>query len=457
VNYYPRDFAREEIWRQWPEAKQAMAADLERVRGLGANTVRLPVHPNVFGYPQPRSESLDDIEEALALVESFGLRVQLTLFACWWAWGDLEGSRSWLTHILDRFANDPRVVLWELYNEAPLDQPAAREWIRQIFPELKERVPGAATVSVNRVDWLADLRELTENNPVDVYNLHWYAHSHSWTRTLPADLDQALTFVNGTDLMLGEFGHSTLAASEARQRDLFRDVLYHASQRSIRHLGVWTLTDFAEGTGGCEGSPTPDGENYYGLFRRDGSPKPAAELVRLGFNGEPPSSPAPLAVPNASFEEIDPYSQRVDDWRSWDIEFSRASRFNLDCTVARTGRCSARVFGPTQTPIGLYAGHLIPVEREQVYALQGYARVDGAVGWVRLVLAWFDEEARWLGVDTRSPQEGIADDSGWLLLLTKDQRPPPGARYAQVYAQAYLNGPGASAWFDDISLIQAAG
>jgi hypothetical protein len=49
VSYYPADAAWTKMWTDW--RPEVVAADLERVASLHANTVRAVVQPGLFGYP----------------------------------------------------------------------------------------------------------------------------------------------------------------------------------------------------------------------------------------------------------------------------------------------------------------------------------------------------------------------------------------------------------------------
>ena len=48
VSYYPRNHAWLDFWQEWDQTKHEMASDLDLIQDLGANTVRLFIHPRAL-------------------------------------------------------------------------------------------------------------------------------------------------------------------------------------------------------------------------------------------------------------------------------------------------------------------------------------------------------------------------------------------------------------------------
>jgi hypothetical protein len=461
INYYPRDYAWEKFWLQWPQAKLQMDTDLDRIQALGANTVRIFLHPSAFGYPQPTSEYLNYLDEALALIDAHDLKAHVNLFDCWWSWQDLNGSQTWLKAIVEPHRNDPRIALWELQNEVPLDlvqddKRVVRDWVQVMFPYLKQQVGNTpCTISVNDVEWLDDIRDLTSPNTPDIYSLHWYPNDLNWTKPFPSVIDRARQLIGQADLLLGEFGGSTYIFSETTQANLYRDVLYYAHQKGIVHLGVWALNDFPQDTVQCAGYVPPPAEWYFGLYRLDGSLKPAASILQSAFHGSPPPNLSPVIVLNPSFEDINPNSGQMDNWRPWDQNWSGQQTFTQDCTVAHSGQCSARVnrSGSMTGAVGLYTSPSLLVDPELRYNLQGYVRTENLEGWARIVFAWFDSDAQWVDADTSSQLITDPNLSQWMLVNVSEAVPPINAAYFQVYAQMYSDTAASCVWFDDITML----
>jgi len=97
ISYYPRDHAWLAFWPEWEQTKIAMERDLDAIRGLNANTVRVFVHPAAFNYPDPPTPAQRArFEQALALIAEHGLQAHVNLFDCWWGWREIEASRAWM-------------------------------------------------------------------------------------------------------------------------------------------------------------------------------------------------------------------------------------------------------------------------------------------------------------------------------------------------------------------------
>ena len=146
ISYYPRNHAWLKFWEEWADTREEMEEDLDLIRDLGANTVRIFVHPSAFNYPRaPTRAQLDRLEEALVLIDAHGLQAHVNLFDCWWSWSESEASKDWMAAIVGPHRDDPRIALWELQNEVPLYDREGRKtqavhaWVRELFPSLKEQ------------------------------------------------------------------------------------------------------------------------------------------------------------------------------------------------------------------------------------------------------------------------------------------------------------------------------
>ena len=457
VSYYPRNHAWLKFWEDWPDTVHEMDEDLDRIAGLGANTVRIFVHPAAFHYPAaPTPAQLGRLEEALATIAAHGLQAHVTLFDCWWSWPEIEASKAWMAGIVGAHQNDPRVAVWELQNEVDLSRPVVRDWVRALFPYLK-RLAGdtPCTLSVLDVEWLDDVQALTAPTTPDLYSLHWYPPSPlTWTTTLSATLQRAVELVGADRLLLGEFGFHTCCFTEATQADLYRDVLYTARQQGIVHLGQWTLYDFPAGTAQCDPQTAAScAERHFGVYRLDGSPKPAAEVLRDAFHDHYPASPSPSLVRNESFEEGGANGCERANWRPWDEQWTGQPRYQRDCATAHSGRCSVRVSGSPTMTVGLYNVPALALEKGRQYSLAGYARADGlgeSEAW--LVFSCFDGDGNWIGNHGRSePLRGTVRP--WTRLRVEGVTFPEDAAFCQVFAQVGPAPPQAVVWFDDVTTL----
>ena len=459
ISYYPKDYAWSEFWRDWPQAKLQMDADLDAIEGLGANTVRIFLQPDVFGYPIPNNISASYFDEALALIDAHHLKAHVNLFDCWQSWGDASGSQTWLQSLVQPHRNDARIAVWELRNEVGLDKPEIRAWMQAMFPYLKAQAGSTpCTVSVSNVEWLDDVKDLTSSTPPDIYSLHWFPDVVSWTRPFPAVIDRARELIGTAPLLIGEFGLSTYSYSDVGQADLYTDVLFYAGQKGIANLGVWTLNDFLPGTVGCDG-PLKNEELYFGLYRSDGSPKPAVPVLPAAFHGHPPSRPSPVRMHDTSFEDPNYYSGYLgylDNWWPWDehVPWTGTHWETQDCTIAHSGRCSVRLSPSVTMTVGLHNVPALQVEDGRVFNLEGYVQTRNLHGFAELALSWFDESGNsgWLGNTDSQPITAV-NLAQWTRISIRGVRPPDGAKYVEVFIKMNSTDAASAVWFDDVTTL----
>jgi hypothetical protein len=462
ISYYPRSYAWLEFWETWPAAKPEMDADLDLIHDVGANTVRIFVHPHALSYPDPPTkEQKRDFREVIELVEAHGLKAHVTLFDCWWSWDEIDASKAWMADLVAAYRGDPRIAVWELQNEVPLYDEEGRknqvvhDWVEALFPYLKQLAGDTpCTVSVSHVEWLADVKRLTGDRP-DLYSLHWYPPSWlTWTSTLTATLQRAKELVNEDKLLLGEFGIETSTFTEATQADLYRDVLYYARQEDIVHLGAWTLHDFPEGTKRCDpAKEAPCEERYFGIYREDGTSKPAAQVLKDAYHGRFPTAPSPSFVRNPSFEERRECSAELKNWGAWSEPPPWTTWYEQDCTEARIGDCSVRVQGVPSLTVGLYNIPGFPIESGKRYSLEGYAKTEALQGQVRLVFSWSKAGSEWLDKDSKSEPITGANVTEWTRLHIDRVLPPDEAAYGQVFVQVRSTHTSTLVWVDDVTTL----
>lgn len=453
INYFPQQFGWEQMWLQWPLAKPVMDKDLELIQQAGFTSVRIFLPPRVFGYPQPDPTYTAYLEEALALIQAHQLKAYLNLFDCWGGWQDIEGSQTWLKAIVEPYRDDPRIIAWELRNEVPIDKPEVQAWVQAMFPYLKQYTGQTlATISLNNVEWLDDLRKATSASPLDFYSLHWYPSDSTWTYRFANVLDRARELIGDQRLLIGEFGSSTATISEDRQAYLYRDVLSVARQHGIEDVGVWTLHDFTAGTIGCGGGILSDEHRYYGIHRLDGAPKLAVAVLRSTFVDQKDLGPSPIEVLNSSFENLHPNSGLLSDWKSWDDINSGRQTFFPDCNITHSGRCSARFLEPVGLAVGMNTDPGIRAELGLYYTVHGFVKTENLDGWVRLTLDWFDTKGTWMGKTVRSEAYIDSEAADWTLLSIENATPPPGALYARISAMMLSQQSSTAVWFDDITV-----
>jgi endo-1,4-beta-mannosidase len=289
VNYFPASGGWTYMWTRFESA--SIDRDFARIRALGANTVRIIVQPMVFGFPTVRPVMADRLSTVIGLAAKHSLRVQLTLFDWWSQYTDIHGSKEWVSSLLSRYRGDPRIAVVELHNEVSPQDHAAVAWVRAMLPYLSTVLPGTLrTVSVPSVpprDFALFTREL-KNSPPDFWDFHYYGP--------PGDAYSVLRSVEALaaprPLFVGETGYSTnltqgdQAGQQQAQAAYYRAVFSAASVLGLPAPAPWTLYDFSPGAIPAQSPAAHRPAQYgYGLFHPNGSPKPAAAVVRRAFSG----------------------------------------------------------------------------------------------------------------------------------------------------------------------------
>jgi hypothetical protein len=448
VSYYPADAGWTQMWEPWRPAR--IAADLRRLRSLNANTVRVVVPAQYFGYPKPERQKLRLLHELVDIAAGARLHVHLTLFDWWEEYRDIEGSKRWARAVLAPYVGDRRIAFVELKNELDTTDRAALEWTRELVPWLrsllKRQTP--VTVSVGGTTPARRLRPLAAALPEparpDFFTAHYFTaggeaaeHVFATLRNLAAP----------TPLWIGELGYPTSTAQtgfegvpltasgqEAAQEHYFKLCFGALARLGLPAPGLWILDDFAAGAIPASDVREKETEYRFGLFREDGSAKPAARTVRRLFDGRLDTAF------NGGFEA----AAAAEDGSSVPAVWGSRGELRLvrDPAVARSGAASARVVGqPGRSGIFLVTPVAAAVRA-------GRARlsvwVRGADATIRVAIAWFGPAGRQVGLKWASVPAG----GSWRRAVV-EARPPAGAAFARIFLEArQLQG---SAWIDDVS------
>ncbi len=299
VSYYPSDAGWTRMWEPW--RPQRLAADLRRLRSLNANAVRVVLPAHFFGYPEPEERYLDRLNELIGIAARNGLRVQLTLFDWWGDYRDVEGSKQWARAVLERYVGDARIAFVELRNEIDTTDADAVTWTRELVPWLRdllhEQTP--VTVSVGGNAPAHDLQVLVAALPAharpDFFDAHYFTGGGEQAQQVFATLRKLAA---PTPLWIGELGYPTStthsgypgvpltpSAQEAAQAHYFKLCFGALARLGLPAPGVWILDDFAPGAIPQSDVDGQEEEYRFGLFRGDGSAKPAALTVSRLFGG----------------------------------------------------------------------------------------------------------------------------------------------------------------------------
>jgi hypothetical protein len=453
VSYYPADAGWTLMWEHW--RPERIAADFRRLRGLNANTVRLIVFPERFGYPLPTERYADRLAQAVDLARAAGLHVQLTLFDWWYDYLDRTGSKRWLRALLAPYVGDARVAFVELRNEIDTADAAAVEWARELVPWLRGYLRGVpVTISVAAADSVGGVRALARGlgpaSRPDFFTAHYFTGGGELAASVFERLRRAAA---PTPLWIGELGYPTSSAvsgysalprtsssQEAAQSHFLKTGFEAARRVGLPAPGIWILDDFAPAAIPPSDVSAREPEYTFGLFRADGSPKLAAGTVRrlfrrgpeLGFNG--------------GFEQAvtgDDGSQRPAMWAAIGLDGMAVER---DTNVAHTGEVSVRLRSAAAAYGQLSVAPIETAVREGRCAeAAAWSRGRAAAGRVRLVIGWFDASFRRVARRSdRLPLEG----GRWRHARVR-ACPPRGAVYARILVEAVgLQG---VAWVDDVT------
>jgi hypothetical protein len=460
ISYYPSDAGWTQMWDSWrPERLQA---DFARIAGLHANTVRLIVQAGTFGYPLPSSAYQERLALAVELAARAGLHVQLTLFD--WlgqhglagSYADLAGSETWASAMLAPYAGDPRIACVELQNELDPRDPAAVAWARTLVPYIQGVLgPGTpVTLSAhgdNPVTALALLQGAFSAGAPDFWTLHLYSGGGErayW------QLRQAQADGSRRPLWLGETGYPTLEtlsgygdlpqtldAQEAAQAHYLKTVAEAAWRLKLPSIGVWALDDFTADAIPVEPAQRIPAEYHFGLFRLDGTEKPAAAVVRRMFAAGRPS----LDFDNGFEHGVsNGFGGLVP--AEWSLHGDTNMEVVQDTGVAHTGVASARLRSEDGVPGHAYL-YVAPIDAAALAGATAsasvWARVASPGADVRLEVDWLDGASRYLSRATSLPARS---GGGWRRLVLRTRRPAR-ARSVRIYlVGARLTG---SVWFDD--------
>jgi hypothetical protein len=303
VNYYPQWRPWSPMWRAWdgPQTERELRMAREQ---LGINVLRVLVPYNFKGEKEGDgrvpSQLIERLREMAQIAGSQDMRLIVTLFDFYknFASGGSAGEREnieYLRKLLPYFANDERILAWDLHNEPDHydrwkdgDQMRVLAWLARMADEVHRLAPNQlVTVGMGEYQNLLlpgpDGRRVVDYS--DLISIHLY-DAGAARRALE-------TVRAGTTkpIIVEEFGWPTGPRclrnyDEATQVVLYREVLA-AAEPYAAGVVAWTLRDYDAG-------PTDRWdhfEEHFGLFRADNSLKPAAELLRSYAAPPLPSAP----------------------------------------------------------------------------------------------------------------------------------------------------------------------
>lgn len=318
TNFYPKDGAWANMWNRWNG--EVARQDLARAREIGINSIRVLVpYKPVNGWTKRETgevtpEYLNQLQQMVQIAGEFDMKVIIALFDFYdpsednaLAGGAAEArNKRYLQGIIPVFANDDRVLAWDIHNEPDnyatwRDQknPAAMiDWMARMAAEVRRLDPNhLLTVGMGEFENLfvadasgapplgskasgrtpADLSDFISFHSYNAGNMDWQIHYVKEQSRKPVVL-QETGWPSGPPCQQPDYSES--------QQVLLYDLMVKAAQKGeISGLMQWMLWDLAPGVSAGSGRETH--EDYFGLLKRDGTWKPATQIFRDAWGAEP--------------------------------------------------------------------------------------------------------------------------------------------------------------------------
>ena len=321
-------------------------------------------------------------------------------------------------------------------------------WLRNL---LGRQTP--VTLSVGGMDRVRDLRRVVASLPLrsrpDFSNPHYFTGGAEQAERLFASMRD---LVAPTPLWIGELGYPTSTTTtgyagvpltpsgqEAAQEHFLRLCFGALARLELPAPGLWILDDFAPGAIPRSDVSPKEPEYRFGLFREDGSPKPAAALVRRLFAGEPDTGF------NGDFEG----AALAEDGTSVPAVWGSTGRLRLVRDPgAHWGEAAARIAGPAGGR-GVFTVAPVDASVEKGHHAEIAAWIRGS-GTIRLGVTWYDRYLREAG----STSTRVRAERGWRSVAVRSA-PPAAAEFGRITVEAAaLSGP---VWLDDVSFAWLPG
>jgi hypothetical protein len=287
MNYFPATRPQQGMWSSWDPV--AINHDMTRIAAIGANTVRLILFPGTFGFPVIDARYRAELHQAIAIAAAHRLKVVLSLFNDWGAYTDLTGSERWARSLLSPYRGNSEIAYVELQNEINPADSFAMAWARLMLPRVRADVDRPVSLSVTgwgSADRLAELIQRLGTSQPDIYDYHFYGPLRDAREIFAAVARMA----GNRPAMIGESGYSTAAGNASQPgvvptesaHEAFQSYFYYVVERAARRAGLppaapWILNDFPPAR------RLNSIEQHFGLYRLNGTAKPAVKVIRNAF------------------------------------------------------------------------------------------------------------------------------------------------------------------------------
>jgi endo-1,4-beta-mannosidase len=289
INYYP---ARSPWQRFHATSLPAIERDFAALKDAHVNTVRLFLwHEPMFVCPGhgavPDPAAFDWLDALLRLASAYGFRVILTLnhlpdLAAQPLYTDQAEALAQTAYIVTRYRDEPAILAWDLRDAgdtdytslgdmpAPFTRAQVLDWLARTAAAVREIDPNHMITA----GWANDSEATI--SLVDVVSFQRFGDAETLRQRVAA-----LRALTDKPLLLIAFGYSTLAIRDTEQAQQLRAAVRAAEGDRLAGWLVWTMYDFPTDVT-CWPEPCAsldDARHHYGLWRADGSRKPAANAL----------------------------------------------------------------------------------------------------------------------------------------------------------------------------------
>ena len=291
-----------QMWNNWD--LEAIKEDLDRVKELGLRALRIFLLSKDFsnsdgGVKEGALKKLEIfLDEAskreIAVFPSFivGHMSGKNWFIPWDPYNEVYKSsiicraKKFIGAVVERFKEHPAIGGWILSNEislvkAPKSVDEFRVWASELIGEIEKR-DKSHVISIGDSTRPISALPLKPENVQDLVGYlspHIYYYDEDEVRhtyTYMAELEYLLSL--DKPVILEEFGFPTNLFSEESHAKFIEVILYGALALGVSGAWIWCFSDFPRE--GDEPYLWEPHELSFGIIRANGTPKPAAKVVK---------------------------------------------------------------------------------------------------------------------------------------------------------------------------------
>ncbi len=298
VNYWPRTLSIY-MWREWNE--DAIRNDVEAMKNLGIRAIRMFILTEDFAYEDGsiKRDSLEKLKRFLDILAQNNIIAFVTLIVGHMSgrnwripWTEpeklytsqsIEKMMKFISSIVSELKDHSAIGGWILGNEMSFVQrPSSRDEALSLLRAFSLTIKN---VDRDHVVSSGDIPEsYMQETPnvesiVDYIGLHLYLYDEDIARHGYAHSAMIELYRNADSMpvIVEEVGFSTYQYSEKSQAEFINEILYTSLAHGASGVFIWCFSDFIHDTRApYEWRPLELG---FGIIRRDGSPKPAAEVI----------------------------------------------------------------------------------------------------------------------------------------------------------------------------------